>query len=518
MLLAASLAAQPAGFEGTAVNRADDRPLPGVHVRLVSVSFDGIENAYGAMSDQNGHFSIAAMPAGAYILFPECRGFVYVGQSNLPLVALKPGEHVAGYKLVMTPRAVIAGRVVDELGDPVPGAMVRIDPTSSDTHPALNLSGNVSRTDDRGQFRLVAGPGKYYVGASPAGSTGDSGPANPGTAYTETYYPSAAGKAGATPVEVAYGSEANIEIRLTRQRVLSIRGTVLNVPEGPARAMVTLYSGDDEQHMYNSSNYQALPDGSFAFPDRRPGLYRLSAHYSSGATNLSSQPVLVKLEAADADLQLQLAAGGILAGSVEGIAPEKVKVRLQPATNYYGSASLAASVSKDGTFQLPNVPQERMKLSLDSLPEDAFLKSVTLDGALVKDGTLDLTHGSNGSKLKIVVSLNGGRLSGIVRDKQGQPLHTSLGMVVLSDRPDLTDVSPDLPRIAEDGSYSIKGIRPGKYHVLAVDALNFVDNQSEETLKKLLAASEEIEIKEGDRIVKDLTAPGKEDVDAKSKQ
>ncbi len=48
------------------------------------------------------------------------------GSTGIPNLAIKPGEHLTGYQLEMTPRAVIAGRVVDEAGDPVQGVRVRL--------------------------------------------------------------------------------------------------------------------------------------------------------------------------------------------------------------------------------------------------------------------------------------------------------------------------------------------------------------------------------------------------------
>jgi len=60
-------------------------------------------------------------------LLPERAGYLHVqakGSTGIPNLAIKPGEHLTGYQLEMTPRAVIAGRVVDEAGDPVQGVRV----------------------------------------------------------------------------------------------------------------------------------------------------------------------------------------------------------------------------------------------------------------------------------------------------------------------------------------------------------------------------------------------------------
>jgi hypothetical protein len=60
-----------------------------------------------------------------------------------------------------------------------------------------------------------------------------------------------------------------------------------------------------------------------------------------------------------------------------------------------------------------------------------------------------------------------------------------------------------------DGKYSFKAVRPGKYRIFAVDIVAsmaaFMGDEGN-AMKKLFDAAEEIEVKDGDRISKDLTA------------
>jgi hypothetical protein len=129
LAISACLHRQQGSLEGTAIHAVTREPLSNVHVRLVAATFNGITGAYGAMSDRAGHFSIATIRPGTYILLPERAGYLHVqakGSIGIPNLAIKPGEHLTGYQLEMTPRAVIAGRVVDEAGDPVQGVRVRL--------------------------------------------------------------------------------------------------------------------------------------------------------------------------------------------------------------------------------------------------------------------------------------------------------------------------------------------------------------------------------------------------------
>ena len=73
-----------------------------------------------------------------------------------------------------------------------------------------------------------------------------------------------------------------------------------------------------------------------------------------------------------------------------------------------------------------------------------------------------------------------------------------------------------------DSRYVFQNLRPGKYRLLAVDAFDFTNlagaKNPEEFAKALRAASEEIEVAEGVRMVKDLKVVAKEDIHVQTKQ
>ena len=77
-MLTAASAAQPASIDGKVINHATGQPLSGVHVRLMTGDFGnrGIDQAYGAISDKAGHFSVTGMKPGLYLVILERAGFV----------------------------------------------------------------------------------------------------------------------------------------------------------------------------------------------------------------------------------------------------------------------------------------------------------------------------------------------------------------------------------------------------------------------------------------------------------
>jgi protocatechuate 3,4-dioxygenase beta subunit len=533
-LVAASLYAQQASAEGVVMDHSTGQPLRGVHVRMLAADFAngaGIEAVYGAASDAAGHFSVESLKPGLYIVMAERAGFVQVASSPASplafgILALKAGQHPTGYKVEMTPRALIAGRVVDEYGDPVDNVFVELQAVPPDHLQETPLGRSSAATDDRGEFHLLTAPGKYYVRASPPNRRG--GPPEirtDGTSaapFANTYYPSATNTGAASPVQVAAGQDlAGIEIRLTRSaagasgRGFTVSGVVTGAPAS-AQAMVALRFGETAGQLYNSRSATAGPDGKFSFTGMQPGFYSAMAIYASGKTSLQSRLVEFHLAADETSLQLVLAPGEDLAGTLElvGDAPAgesaKRTVRLESADqfNVMGQAvPPAVEVGKDGGFRIANVPPGKFKPVVEPMPENAYVKAVVLDGKPAPEAVLDLSQGAGGSRLKITVSRAGGQIAGRILDKDGDPVAGLAEVFLVTDVKQMQDGDAD--RVT-DGKYSFKAIRPGKYRLYALDVAeliqSFAGGDEDEIMKSFFNAAEEIEIKEGDRITKDITA------------
>jgi hypothetical protein len=517
-LFSACLMGQRAGVEGTVVNSVTGEPLSGAHIRLFSLTRESPREAYGAISGSDGHFSITGMPPGEYALIARRAGFIYIESKDsgtavravheaIPGVELKPGERLAGFKVAMSPRAVIRGHVVDEYGDPVERVQVRFEPASPNALSGIFEFGAASSTDDHGEFRFSGAPGKYYIQAQAEGV--ELPPAPDGTAYANTWYPSAASKNRAETVEAIAGREVTgIAIRLSTNRTFRISGTVSGIPRSDSRPQidVTLLRSD------GTSGMGVQPDGKFAFSGLQPGSYRIYAHYSGGKTQLQSRPADIRLDGSDiTNLQLTLASGGGISGTVEihgQPAPAGRIVRLDPIPESgITTPQAAGEVDANGAFRMVNVAPGRFRVHVEPLPENAYIKTVQVDGDAAPGGVLDFSHGAAGNKLKILVSPNGGQIHGKVLDKDGAPLTRAFAMVVLTEDAKPFGVLEEQP-VESAGTYSFKGLKPGKYRVFAIDALHSSnwEQDGQDTMQRLAAAADEIEIREGSRIAKDVKA------------
>src|SRR5690349_2849726 len=76
-LTASSLCAQQGSIQGSTVNSLTHQSIAGVHVTLLAVTHDAVTSTYGAVSDREGHFSIATIRPGTYHIEVERTGFLF---------------------------------------------------------------------------------------------------------------------------------------------------------------------------------------------------------------------------------------------------------------------------------------------------------------------------------------------------------------------------------------------------------------------------------------------------------
>jgi len=387
-------------------------------------------------------------------------------------------------------------------------------------------------TDDRGEFRLFTRPGKLYLQAESiarpsseeAEIRADGSSAPP---YGPTFYPSAVVKGRAMVVEAIPGKEVSgLDIRLQRERTAStVSGTVSGIPQDGGVATVIAEFGENAERIASSRSVSTGPDGKFALGVSEPGFYRLTAIYRSDKTQMSSRPLEVEIESGSPPaVDLVLLPGIDVTGTLvmEGDPPGrplgKFTIRLEPAAPGGFNPRLSnGEVDRDGTFHIGGMAPSRFRVRVDSLPENAYIKAVEVDGSVSHDGVVDVSSGRS-SRLKVTVSRKGAQITGNVLDENGERTLSPMTIVLLlQDLKDWNRPTGSNTRITAESKYTLKSVRPGKYRLFAVDALSLISNSMEE-IRKAFERAEEIEIKEGDRIVKDLRLTPKEDANASPKQ
>jgi hypothetical protein len=210
-------------------------------------------------------------------------------------------------------------------------------------------------------------------------------------------------------------------------------------------------------------------------------------------------------------LQLQPNPGGSLRGKFrmdtgQGFDWTQLNVVLVPVDENDMGVTMAdtsggpalSGVSKDGSFELKNVTGGSYQLLVGANSNSLrnyITKSVSLDGRDVADsGFLVGTETS----LDIVISANGAIIEGTVVDSKGKPVaHATVLDVPSTEHRKRTDLY-QRDTTDELGHFSLRGLNPGKYAVLAFDELQ-ADFRDPEFLKSYEGRGERVQLDEGAR-------------------
>jgi hypothetical protein len=102
-------------------------------------------------------------------------------------------------------------------------------------------------------------------------------------------------------------------------------------------------------------------------------------------------------------------------------------------------------------------------------------------------------------------------VDGVLLSVDGEPLHSPFAFVILAAKAE--EISTEGSKMVEAGAkFKFSGLRPGKYRLIAFRP-QFAGDL--EAIKAMFPKAPEIEIREGDRITKDVKIVAAENPDAK---
>lgn len=521
LILAASLAAgaqnsqtnsqtqdqTPAIVEGAVINTQNSRTVPRASVTLMGLQGAGSKST---RADGNGHFLFENVQPGRYKLMAERQGFFSDGQKPdfQPTFQVSAGQHLKGMPVRLMPTAVVAGEIVDEYNDPLQNVEVELLVTKVKLGQMYLAPAGKSLTDDRGQYRIAGlHPGKYYVLAEykPAASqlealktvvaekilerspnrvaspgetpvidveTPQEG-AEPAFTYAPIFFPETNDFQQAQAVLLKPGDEIPADFILMSTPVVSIRGRVTNGMTGGTALHPAIAALWSEYMEGEGIPARSSGNGEFEIRGLAPGTYTLRASFTEdGQSYQGEESIVVGIRGID-NVQVpampDFAAAGhvnITAGIVRQTKPishvsiEFAGEGLLPRIR--SSASLPTM-----KFSVELRPSRRYHAIVRSLPEDYYLKSVTVFGHQMSPDEV-VVSGASGD-MEIELSPAGGHIDGVLLDSKGQPARGSILLV-----PDLPDPGPtDLFRrvnVGDKGTFTIRGVTPGSYLAIAMQS------------------------------------------------
>ncbi len=497
-LFAAVLSAQsqpPAGMiEGQVVSAKTGAPLKRANVHLNGM-YGRLPSGPGnnappypvrlsKETDEQGKFSFTGLAGGRYTLSVDRQGYLRTNYgsrtfntSGTPLV-LRADQHMRDLIFKLSPQSVIAGKVLDEDGEPMANVQVRAYRNVYRGASKEWVQAGSGQTNDIGEYRIAnLEPRQYLVATAESNSdmsqtfNDEPLPQKPETAYASTYYPNGLDSTAGAPVEVGPGAEVHgIDIRLRKVQVFRVRGVVVN-PTGKATATQVMLTVKDILTSVRGMSQARAQDGKFEIRNVTPGLYFASARFSAagGTPLLATAPVNVAGNHVEG-LTLTLSGGVDVAGSVRvaesdaQVTLTNLSVNVRPVGFYMGGSGWG-KVGDDLRFVVHNVAPMRFTASISGLPENCFVKSIKYAGQDVTEAGVDLV---NGTPLEFVLSATAGSIAGTVADKDGTPVVGAVVALVPKEGggPYVNARSTD-----ENGGFSFQGLRPGDYKLFAWEDL-----------------------------------------------
>jgi hypothetical protein len=522
---------------GTLMGRvvAADTGRPIALATVTTIRANDQKSVATATTDQTGRFRLPGLPAGAYVVSADKRGaFVSgrYGQSDpaLPgqLVRVEPDSEQA-IEIALVRGAVIAGRIVDEAGDPLPlvdlmitrpaGAKAAIGgPLEIRVIGGNKVSGNIVDTDqsnDRGEYRIFGlPPGEYVLYALLRSRSGDARSA-------PIYFPGVTDPSQAMRLSLVAGQElADISFTVRKIPTVKISGVVGSADGVPqAHVALTLHVDEPEGGGMLAQLATTREDGTFNF-DAMPGQYVLRARKMvppapgvASPTDLSgSQQIWV----GDSDVSgvfLKLTQGAMLKGRFifEGSGSPSRLDRFNVLVESGAPGAVAAAhAGQDGSFVLRGIESGRRRLTA-STESGWFVKSMLLNGHDVADLPIEFRDESTVGDLAVTVTNTRAPLT---VELEGLPQKVSTTVAVFRADPARWHARAlTATAVGDSGaSVTVDTLPPGDYLVVALAnvAMRTLDLRDTALLEKLKPVAREVRLIEGSPAtvrLKPLTLP-----------
>lgn len=400
---------------GGRVTDAKGAPVAGVGVSVV----DG--NSWRSVeTDSNGRWTSTPLVAGSYTLnFQAPQGANLVSEwwkdaataAAATTVTVAAGARITNLNTSLATGGTISGKVTDDRGRAVSGTEVHYSVrTGSATEPV----GQVQTTKD-GTYRIVGLPaGAYVVEFS----------RNERANLVGEWWRNASSAASASAVAVAAGASVKaIDASLSSGGILSGR---LTGPDG--RAVVDGYvsavnttSGRWEWGLTASDgtwSLRALPPGAYRLQfSARNGSNTVDEWWQNAGTAAAATPVSVSAGKTVSKLDVQLARGGTISGTVTGLSGKRLS-DVQVSAHQAGRPVAWARTKSDGTYQLNGLADG--KYTLQFRPDGTDYAEAWWKGQPSSATATAVTIAKANDLRKIDVTLaTGAKVTGTVRNASG---------------------------------------------------------------------------------------------------
>jgi hypothetical protein len=465
---------------GTIVNKLDGRPLARARVTLGDAK--GREKPLSLVTSDDGKFEFRGLPAGKFSLEGAKHEFLSAGydQHDQFATAIVTGAGIDTEALILRllPAAVISGRVLDEAGEPVRHATVMsyYNDHAEGVDQVHQLRS--AETDDLGSYEMAPlMPGTYFlsVNATPWYAVHPySNPNQPDedapsdrsldVAYPVTYYADATEAEDATAIPLRGGDRVQVDIHLNPVPALHV---VFRIPgdgkNGFSFPQLEQPAFDGSTFVQTNGAQMSTP-GILEMTGIPAGRYNIRV--SGQSSSLQMNGVDLSKDGQEIDTTSAESMGNVKVSvrmEGEGALPPRLGVGL-----HSGHKTISAwqMVDAKGEAELQSIAAGRYEMIVGGAMKRYSIARISAEGAEVSGRTLTVPAGAS---VSVALTLVGG-----TAEVQGTVKRAGKGfagaMVVLV--PKSPELDRELFRRDQsdlDGTFSLRGVVPGTYTVLAID-------------------------------------------------
>jgi protocatechuate 3,4-dioxygenase beta subunit len=465
---------------GVVVSSTGGNPL--AHARVTIIDDKNPERRQSMVTGEDGRFDFK-VGAGKYALQGNKRGYIAAAyeQHEQFSTAIVTGAGLDTENLVLrlAPAAVLSGKILDEMGDPVRHATVSLYREDRRVGIGRILKTSADSTDDQGAYEFSSlDAGTYFISvtAKPwyanhprsAESETDNRPSavdrSLDVAYPITYFGDSTEPDDATPIPIRGGDHLQADIHLDPVPALHL---LFRVPENGERGisvpMLQRPSFDGVDTVQTDGMQQVSP-GVFEINGVAPGRYSVRTP-GSGDGNEANEINLTndgqELNVPGAEAGANIKATVQLAGETKlpphlGIALRNSKMRVVAWQEVDAKSELEFQDVAPGKYEVLAFAQ----------PKEYSVVRISSTGSDIAGHILTVTAGSS---LAVSLSLVGGAVNveGFA-NRAGKAAPGAMVVLVPKDPESHRDLFRR-DQSDQDGSFSLRSVVPGSYTIVAIE-------------------------------------------------
>jgi hypothetical protein len=479
---------------GFAINARTREPVADAIVILSSTDYETMSAP--VKTDDRGAFLIHGVAPGKYRIASVKQGFsLREFGAPRPLMAgdvfvVNGGEKKGPLNLEMTPSSRLSGRIVDLEKTPVAGLRIELMQFKAfrDEWHLVSIGTRDTAEDGGYSFDSIS-PGRYYIHASPKAfihprpRAADARCASGPKSYRALYYPGVDTPDSASALIVEEGIPTVVPDLVMEPHDSTCAVGRITFPHGNAEDVQVSVLEPDAVVLNAESITDTVtirPSDDFEISGIAPGPYLIALLPQSSTAMYQMHSAAIAPAGTDT-LTLPLAGTGRADLTVvtersddESNAVDLSRVVMQFRSRRVINAMFEAHIDASGHGMQDSLPGDLFTVHLDAVPENVYLKSVRVNGGLLRETTEAFsTNTDSPTSLLFTLSTDGGSLDGfVVGDGPGRQLNAAVILIA-------TERGQDLPRILKlvtpdaSGYFKIAGIPPGDYRILALGDLEW---------------------------------------------